>query len=369
MLNNLLNTDGFLFNGKFHTNHIQIGSFSIYFYAICIVTGMIMCCLIAAPMFKRKGENPDLILDIMIAVVPSCIVGARLWYVIFDIKTFINAENPFLAIIDIRNGGLAIYGGLAAGALAIFVVCKIRKIQVLKVFDLAACVIPLGQMMGRWGNFFNQEVYGQPITDPAWQFFPFGVQIGTEGHYGWYQALFFYEGTLNFLLFLGLYITFWKMRSHAYGYITGGYFVGYGIIRGLLEPLRTSDYNLPFFGKDTNIPAMTIISILLVIGGLLLILDTLRRDGKIRIKFIENLTAKRKAAAIAKAEAGNSEQAEKQVSADNRTAETAKAENTTAENPEETISADKQTKQANETNKEAETNESANKINEKGEQQ
>lgn len=355
MLDNLLNTDGFLFNGKFHSNHIQIGSFSIYFYAICIVTGMILCCLIAAPMFKRKGENPDLILDIMIAVVPSCIVGARLWYVIFDIKTFINAENPFLAIIDIRNGGLAIYGGLAAGALAIFVVCKIRKIQVLKVFDLAACVIPLGQMMGRWGNFFNQEVYGQPITDPAWQFFPFGVQIGTEGNYTWHHALFFYEGTLNFLLFLGLYITFWKMRSHSYGYITGGYFVGYGIIRGLLEPLRSSDYNLPFFGKNTNIPAMTIISILLVIGGILLILDTLRRDGKIRIKFIEKAAAKRKAAQTATAETAK--------------AENTTAENTTAENPEETISADKQTKRANETNKEAETNESANKINEKGEQQ
>ena len=100
MLQNLLNTDGFIFNGKFHTNHIQIGIFSVYYYAICIVTGMILCCLIAAPMFKRKGENPDLILDLMIAIVPSCIVGARLWYVIFDIKTFINAENPFLAIID-----------------------------------------------------------------------------------------------------------------------------------------------------------------------------------------------------------------------------------------------------------------------------
>ena len=175
MLQNLLNTDGFIFNGKFHTNHIQIGSFSVYYYAICIVTGMILCCLIAAPMFKRKGENPDLILDLMIAIVPSCIVGARLWYVIFDIKTFINAENPFLAIIDIRNGGLAIYGGLAAGALAIFVVCRIKKISVLKVFDLAAVVVPLGQMAGRWGNFFNQEVYGQKITDPAWQFFPFEI--------------------------------------------------------------------------------------------------------------------------------------------------------------------------------------------------
>ena len=307
MLQNLLNTDGFIFNGKFHTNHIQIGSFSIYYYAICIVTGMILCCLIAAPMFKRKGENPDLILDLMIAIVPSCIVGARLWYVIFDIKTFINAENPFLAIIDIRNGGLAIYGGLAAGALAIFVVCKIKKISVLKVFDLAAVVVPLGQMAGRWGNFFNQEVYGQKITDPAWQFFPFGVQIGTPTNYEWHQALFFYEGTLNFLLFLVLYITFWKARTKTYGYATGGYFIGYGIIRGVLEPLRSSEYNLPLFGKETSVPAMTIFSIILVLGGILLIVDTLRRDGKIKVQFIDNIKAKFAGRKAAKAENANME--------------------------------------------------------------
>lgn len=305
MLQNLLNTDGFIFNGKFHTNHIQIGSFSVYYYAICIVTGMILCCLIAAPMFKRKGENPDLILDLMIAIVPSCIVGARLWYVIFDIKTFINAENPFLAIIDIRNGGLAIYGGLAAGALAIFVVCRIKKISVLKVFDLAAVVVPLGQMAGRWGNFFNQEVYGQKITDPAWQFFPFGVQIGTPSNCEWHYALFFYEGTLNFLLFLVLYITFWKARTKTYGYATGGYFIGYGIIRGVLEPLRSSEYNLPLFGKETSIPAMTLFSIILVLGGIILIVDTLRRDGKIKVRFVDNIKAKFAERKAAKAETRN----------------------------------------------------------------
>lgn len=329
MLQNLLNTDGFIFNGKFHTNHIQIGSFSIYYYAICIVTGMILCCLIAAPMFKRKGENPDLILDLMIAIVPSCIVGARLWYVIFDIKTFINAENPFLAIIDIRNGGLAIYGGLAAGALAIFVVCKIKKISVLKVFDLAAVVVPLGQMAGRWGNFFNQEVYGQKITDPAWQFFPFGVQIGTPTNYEWHQALFFYEGTLNFLLFLVLYITFWKARTKTYGYATGGYFIGYGIIRGVLEPLRSSEYNLPLFGKETSVPAMTIFSIILVLGGILLIVDTLRRDGKIKVQFIDNIKAKFAGRKAAKAENANMENSTENLS------ET-RNENLTGEKTEET---------------------------------
>ena len=142
------------------------------------------------------------------------------------------------------------------------------------------------------------------------------------------------------------------MRSHSYGYITGGYFIGYGIIRGILEPLRSSDYNLPFFGKDTNVPAMTIISIILVIGGILLILDTLRRDGKIKIRFIEKLTAKRKAAET--------------VNTETEKAETVKAEAENAEQAEKRNSADKQT---TETVKEAESDDTANKINKKGEQQ
>ena len=183
--------------------------------------------------------------------------------------------------------------------------CRIKKISVLKVFDLAAVVVPLGQMAGRWGNFFNQEVYGQKITDPAWQFFPFGVQIGTPSNYEWHYALFFYEGTLNFLLFLVLYITFWKARTKTYGYATGGYFIGYGIIRGVLEPLRSSEYNLPLFGKETSIPAMTLFSIILVLGGIILIVDTLRRDGKIKVRFVDNVKAKFAERKAAKAETRN----------------------------------------------------------------
>ena len=183
--------------------------------------------------------------------------------------------------------------------------CRIKKISVLKVFDLAAVVVPLGQMAGRWGNFFNQEVYGQKITDPAWQFFPFGVQIGTPTNYEWHYALFFYEGTLNFLLFLVLYITFWKARTKTYGYATGGYFIGYGIIRGVLEPLRSSEYNLPLFGKETSVPAMTLFSIILVLGGIILIVDTLRRDGKIKVRFVDNIKAKFAERKAAKAETRN----------------------------------------------------------------
>ena len=111
----------------------------------------------------------------------------------------------------------------------------------------------------------------------------------------------------HFLLFLVLYITFWKARTNTYGYATGGYFVGYGIIRGALEPLRLSEYNLPLFGKETSIPAMTLFSIILVLGGILLIVDTLRRDGKIKVQFVDKIKAKFAARKAVKEKNANAE--------------------------------------------------------------
>ena len=132
MLNNLLNADHFILFGHEFTNHISLfGKFDVYFYAIAIVTGMILCCVFAVPLFKRRGENPELILDLMIGIVPLAIIGARLWYVLFDITHF----HSFFDVINIRDGGLAIYGGVAGGALGIFIVCKIKKISIIKIFD------------------------------------------------------------------------------------------------------------------------------------------------------------------------------------------------------------------------------------------
>ena len=278
-MSNLL-ADHFILNGNSYPNQLMLfgkDGFAIYYYAIAIVTGMILCAVAAIPLFKRRGENPDLILDLMIGIVPLAIVGARLWYVLFDI----NSYDSFWAVFNIRDGGLAIYGGVCGGALGIFIVCKIRKISIIKMLDFGATMLPLGQAIGRWGNFFNQEVYGQVVTNPGLQFFPFAVQIDTSGQIVWHQALFFYESILNLIAFIGLYLFLFKRKGTTNGYSVGYYFISYGIIRGILENFRDTKYNLHFFGLTLHVKAMVIVSALLVLAGITIILCLLKKDGKI----------------------------------------------------------------------------------------
>ena len=287
MLENLLNADHFILFGNQITNHITLfGKFNVYFYAIAIVTGMITCCLLAVPLFRKRGENPDLILDLMIGIVPLAIIGARLWYVLFDITHF----HSFWDVINIRDGGLAIYGGVAGGALGIFIVCKIKKVSIIKIFDFGATMLPLGQAIGRWGNFFNQEVYGQQITEPSLQFFPLAVEIDVGGSVKWYQALFFYESLLNIIAFIGLYLFLSKRNGRTNGYSVAYYFIAYGVIRGILENFRQSEYNLPLFGL--NVKAMVIVSVLLVLAGVAILICLLIKDGIIGKKRKNHKTEK-----------------------------------------------------------------------------
>ena len=269
---NLL-ADHFILFGQSHTNHMTLFGFNIYFYALAIVTGMISCCLLAVPLFKRRGENPDLILDLMIAIVPISIICARLWYVIFDINSF----HSFKEVVNIRNGGLAIYGGVAGGALGITIICRVKKISIVKIFDFGATMLPLGQAIGRLGNFFNQEVYGGVVTNPNLQFFPLAVEIDSSGTVVWHQALFFYEGFLNILAFIGLYLFLMKRKGSTNGYSVAYYFMSYGLIRGILENFRASEYNLPLFG--IKIKAMVIVSVLLFLAGAAILVILLKKDG------------------------------------------------------------------------------------------
>lgn len=253
---------------------ITIFGIKIYLYAICIVSGILACALLAIPLFKKRGIKPDFILDLMIGIIPCSIICARLWYVLFDIQSF----HSFWDIFKIREGGMAIFGGVAGGALGIFIVCKIRKQSIVKVMDLGAAMLPLGQAIGRWGNYFNQEVYGGAVTDPNKFGLPWSVYI--ESEHGYFQALFFYEMCLNTLLFIGLYLFTYFYKGKRTGYGVGLYFIGYGTIRAIMEPMRDSEFNLAFFGKTLDIPAMTIIGILLALAGAAIIGVCLYKDYK-----------------------------------------------------------------------------------------
>lgn len=203
-------------------------------YSVLIVTGMVIAILLAMREEKRLQLPKDTVLDLVLWLLPLGIIGARLYYVAFAWDAF--RDSP-LRIFAIWEGGLAIYGGLIGGFLAVALTAARKKQPLLTLLDAIVPGVPLAQAIGRWGNFFNMEAYGAAVTDPAWQFFPFAVQIPEAGGIVWHQATFFYESVWDFLCFL----TLWLMRKQLSrrGDTFWRYVLLYGAGRALIEGLRT----------------------------------------------------------------------------------------------------------------------------------
>ena len=138
-------------------NGITIFGFDIMYYGIIIVCGMLLGGLLACWRAKRAGESPDMIIDFALYAILCAVAGARIYYVVFAWDSF--KDNP-LSVFNLRTGGLAIYGGVIGGVLAAVVYAKIKKISFFKLADICAPALLLGQVIGRWGNFFNREAFG-----------------------------------------------------------------------------------------------------------------------------------------------------------------------------------------------------------------
>jgi phosphatidylglycerol:prolipoprotein diacylglycerol transferase len=191
---------------------------------------------------SRYGFPKDTMLDYMLLAIPMSIVGARLYYVAFQWDYY---KQDLLRILNIREGGLAIYGGVIAGFIAAWIIARRKHIPLWRMLDALAPSLAIGQAIGRWGNYTNMEAYGLPITNPSLQFFPYGVEIFTDGAWKWYQAAFFYESLACFIIFLILwYISRRNERReaeegrHRNGSIVLLYFLLYGTERTFVEGLR-----------------------------------------------------------------------------------------------------------------------------------
>lgn len=203
-------------------------------YSILIVTGIVIAFFIGMHEEKRLGLPTDTMIDATLVAVPCGIIGARVYYVAMEWKQF--ASNP-LRILFIWEGGLAIYGGVIAGALAIFLFCRKQNISFGMLADVIAPGLVLAQAIGRWGNYFNMEAYGSAITNPQWMFFPAGVLISESGYAVWHMATFFYE----FLWNLGVFVFLWLLRKSQQkqpGNVFLWYLLAYGSGRYLIEQLR-----------------------------------------------------------------------------------------------------------------------------------
>lgn len=142
----------------------SIGGFEIRFYGMVIALGFILGYLLIAREAKRTNQNPEMYLDYMLWLVIPAILGARIYYVVFSLKDYVkegqSLKDTILDMINIRGGGLAIYGGVIAGIIVLLIFAKKRKVSVMLMLDTCSMGLLVGQILGRWGNFFNREAFG-----------------------------------------------------------------------------------------------------------------------------------------------------------------------------------------------------------------
>ncbi|MBR2903922.1 MAG: SsrA-binding protein, partial [Clostridia bacterium] len=211
---------------------------------------------------------------------PVALVTTRLFYCITDavpIKDWFSWDG-------IRSGGLSIIGGILGGAGSVIAVCAVKKVNFFRVGDCIIVGLLIAQAIGRWGNYFNQEVYGAEVTNPALQWFPFAVQIGENGP--WHYAFFFYESLFNALLAIGLFLNAWFNDKKPNGVNTACYFMGYGLIRTIMEPLRDPKFILSGGANSAvKIPWSLVFSIILLVAGtgllVYLLVDNKKKEGKV----------------------------------------------------------------------------------------
>ncbi len=229
---------------------------TIEWYAIIICAGILVAYFVCDRLAPRFGVSSDDLLDAMLIGLPAGFVGARVWYILGDLGSF----DSFMDMISVWNGGLAIYGGVFGAMVAAFFVCRHKKISFIGLFDLMAIGFMIGQIIGRWGNFANVEVFGIK-TDLPWRM---GVGVNCIAEY--VHPLFLYESLWN-LIGLILILGFLDSRKFK-GEIFLMYSAWYGIGRAWMEPLRDSTYNLKIFGLKINM-VLAIVAAALSIGCLL----------------------------------------------------------------------------------------------------
>ena len=211
----------------------------VRWYGIMIALGVLFATIVASAREQRLGLKKDSAATLILIVIPVAIVCDRLYYVAFSWDMY--RDNP-LEILNLRSGGLALYGGLIGGILSGVLYARASHLPVSRMCDLAAPAIAIGQAFGRWGNFFNQEAYGAPIANPALHFFPVGVYIDAEA--GWFYATFFYESLWCLLLCGALLLAEHRGWFRRPGDTLLWYGFGYALERVAVEALRTDSLYL-----------------------------------------------------------------------------------------------------------------------------
>ncbi|MBR2927653.1 MAG: prolipoprotein diacylglyceryl transferase [Oscillospiraceae bacterium] len=278
----------------------SIGEKHIYWYGVIIASGLLLALMFCLRQTRHYGVEEDDIYDLVIWGIPVGILGARTYYVIFYLSRFQNADGTlnFRKAIAIWDGGLAIYGAIIACMVLAFVLCRVKKLPMGAVTDVAVMGLLIGQMIGRWGNFMNREAFGAETTLPWRMRLWVSVSEYIEVH-----PTFLYESLWNLLGLLLIVLVVSKARRFD-GENTWFYFLWYGLGRTWVEGLRTDSlylFDWQLFGQPIRVSQA--LSITMVLVSALMLLYHL----KLRPHDPEQMLVRRKARL---AEEGNNDTAE-----------------------------------------------------------
>ena len=258
-------------------DHITIFGFDIAFYGMIIGLGILTGLLIAAAEAKRSGQNPEDYFDLAIYAVIFSIIGARLYYVAFSWDMY---KDDLLSILNIRQGGLAIYGGVIAAVITVFVFARVKKMSAPLILDTAGLGLVAGQMIGRWGNFFNREAFGEYTNSFLAMRLPVDAVRGSDitelmrknmetvkgVSYIQVHPTFLYESLWCLMVLIIMLI--YRKHKKFNGELFLVYLFGYGLGRFWIEGLRTDQLLIPKIG----LPVSQILAGVLVVASLALII-------------------------------------------------------------------------------------------------
>jgi len=236
----------------------QLGPLAIHWYGLILALAFIVAIALSWRLVNMRGLKTDDLLDLALWLIIAGIIGARLYDVfIIDWPYF---SRHLIIILFICHGGLAIHGALIGGLNAVYFWCRLKKQNLWLWLDIIAAVLPLAQAIGRWGNYFNSELFGRPTS------WPWGIPI-TENlrpiiykSFQYFQPAFLYESILDLILFIIILFIFKKNQLKA-GQLAGLYLIGYGLIRLIMEFIRI-DITAQLFGF--RVPQLVSIGMVLI---------------------------------------------------------------------------------------------------------
>lgn len=264
----------------------SIFGFDIKWYGVIIAAGVLLAVLYCSWRSKEFGLTGDDIMNIVIVGLPCAIIGARLYYVVFEWDRFFGPDIPWYKFLDIREGGLAIYGGVIGAVLGIIIFClsaEKRRKKLLPSFDVSGLGLFIGQAAGRWGNFFNREAHGGETAS----FLRMGII--ENGKQIYVHPTFLYESVWNLV---GLLLIHFLSKKRKFdGQVFLYYVIWYGLGRAWIEGMRTDSL---YWGPFRVSQLLAAASCLIGIGILLYVLLVKRPDGH---KMLVNIAAAEKNAA------------------------------------------------------------------------